>query len=254
MSLHHIFTHHIEFSNHLKTHAAISPRQFYRLMSLAVVEMIWDTGVNAYIIYFNTFQGLRPWISWANVHSNFSRVQILPAIFIPPNIESQFIFQWWILPVSCVIVLIFFGFGEDTKSNYQAAFLWFRRRILRQKLNQPPAYGSTNVLPSYRCVPCNEHVGFRSVLTFCASSSRNLMVNITLPREYDDKSGDECNAWEALSLKMPEGLESSETSSVKKTSKDFDSPSSHDGQSSVMDMLGSSSSAINAYLTLYFFQ
>lgn len=120
-------------------------------MALSITVTLWDTTVNAYIIHLNVSAGLRPWKSWGDVHSNFSRIQAVPAIFITPYENTQLLFEWWILPVSCILFCLFFGFGREAMSNYQAGIVWFRRRVLRQDIREPPSYRISG-LPSYKCV------------------------------------------------------------------------------------------------------
>ena len=137
-----------------RTQSAISPGRYLQLMSTALVEMVWDTGLNIYIIWFNTLTGLRPWIRWENVHSNFSRVGVIPEFLNPPEFTTQLIWQWWIVPISCFLFFVFLGFGAEAMSDYRAAFLWFRCSVLRQNIDKPHLYGDATVLPSYWCVHC----------------------------------------------------------------------------------------------------
>lgn len=114
-------------------------------MALAIVEMCWDTGTNIYILYTNIVAGLRPWISWADVHSDFSRVGQFPNFLVPQAVIKNFIFQWWIIPVSCIFFFIFFGFSEEAVSDYRAVFFWICRNILRHDFRKA---SSTLVLPT----------------------------------------------------------------------------------------------------------
>ncbi|KAF8587699.1 fungal pheromone STE3G-protein-coupled receptor [Ramaria rubella] len=150
MALRHFMRHRIEFAAHLQnSHSAISASRYFRLMSLAIVEMFWDTGVNIYIIWFNTLTGVRPWISWENVHSNFSRVGIVPEFINPPELVTQLLFQWWIIPVSCIAFFIFFGFGEEAVSDYRGVVTWFRQKILRHRVDIPRRHPNNFGLPTH---------------------------------------------------------------------------------------------------------
>lgn len=155
MALHHIMRRRIEFAAHLRnSQSALSPGRYIRLMAMALVEMLWDTGVNAYIIWFNiTFGGFEPWISWDNVHSNFSRVAVFPAFLIPPKFSTQLIWQWWIVPISCFFFFFFFAFGEEARADYSAGIAWFRRSVLRRGSGgtwKCGVYSNAFVLPTHR--------------------------------------------------------------------------------------------------------
>ena len=152
MALHHIIRRRIEFAAHLRnSRSALSPGRFLRLMAMAIVEMLWDTGVNAYIIWFNvTFGGFEPWISWANVHSNFSRVAVFPAFLIPHMFLTQLIWQWWIVPISCLFFFFFFAFGEEARADYLATIGWVRRKFLQRDSGNSGTYGNSFILPTHR--------------------------------------------------------------------------------------------------------
>ncbi|KAF8578629.1 STE3-domain-containing protein [Ramaria rubella] len=171
----------VEFAAHLRnSQSSISSSRYFRLMALAVIEMIWDSGVNAYLIEFNSSTGLRPWISWANVHSNFSRVAQFPTILLPPSYLNQLVLQWWVVPISCILFFVFFAFGEEAMSDYRAAIQWVRRVVLRQRLNPSRSFGVSSVLPVHRP-----------------------NVNITWADLSDTTAGHDVKNWEDLSLKMP---------------------------------------------------
>lgn len=154
MALHHILRRRIEFAAHLQNSKSfLTPGRYFRLMALAIVEMGWDTGVNAYIIYFNiTLTGLRPWISWENVHSNFSRVGVFPTFLMPPEVITQLTWQWWIVPISCFCFFVFFAFGEEAMSDYRRVIMWFRRIILRHDIQKSKSVIITSILPMHRYV------------------------------------------------------------------------------------------------------
>lgn len=151
LAIRHFLRRRVEFAAILQSsNAAISPGRYLRLMAFAIVEIIWDSGTNLYILWFNINSvGLRPWISWENVHSNFSRVGVFPTFLLPSSFLTQVIWQWWIVPLSSIMVFIFFGFGTEAMSDYYGAILWVRRKVLRQQFNARLA-GNLSVLPNYQ--------------------------------------------------------------------------------------------------------
>ena len=153
LALHHFIRRRIEFAAILQSsNTAISPGRYFRLMAFAVVEIIWDSGANLYILWFNiTSAGLRPWINWENVHSNFSRVAVFPAFILPQKFVAQVIWQWWIVPISSIMVFVFFGFGEEAMSDYYSSIVWFRRKVFRHQVNARPS-DNLAMLPNHRSV------------------------------------------------------------------------------------------------------
>ncbi|KAF8512954.1 pheromone A receptor-domain-containing protein [Hysterangium stoloniferum] len=149
-TLRHFLRHRISFATHLRnSQSAISPNRYFRLMALAVVEMTWDIGINVYLLTANfSMATLLPWINWQNVHAHFSRVQQLPKFLVTASFMNQEILVWWFVPFTCVLFFLFFAFGEEAMSDYRACFSWFRRTILRQRVEKPKNRGE--ILPSYR--------------------------------------------------------------------------------------------------------
>jgi len=146
-TFHHFLKRRIEFATVLQS-SAISPARYLRLMSLAVFEIFWDTGTNIYILYFNTYTGLQPWISWESVHLNFSRVDQYPDFLVPAEFQIQIIVQWWIIPISSVAFCLLFGFGQEATNDYLAMFNWVRRHIFLQKVQSDVP--TSTILPMHR--------------------------------------------------------------------------------------------------------
>ncbi|EED83637.1 hypothetical STE3-type G-protein coupled receptor [Postia placenta Mad-698-R] len=141
------------FARHLaNSTSGLTPTRYFRLMAMSLVEMFWAVIVIAITLYFNYRDGLRPWISWANVHSDFSRIGQFPTVLIPTTELRWTYFLWWTTPVSAGLFFIFFAFGADAVKEYGSCIEWLRRvAIHRNDKNAPLAA----TLPSFcqsRCV------------------------------------------------------------------------------------------------------
>lgn len=108
---------------------------------MAVTEMVWGTILTSYNLYNNVSGGLRPWTSWADVHSNFSRIDQFPETVIPPEFRRVMMLFWWAMPVSSFIFFLFFGFGEEAKKEYVKGWHWTKTTILRKR----PVGKGTNI-------------------------------------------------------------------------------------------------------------
>jgi pheromone a factor receptor len=122
-------------------------------MSMAVVEMTWGLLVISVNMWFNYQDGLRPWTNWANVHSNFSRIQQFPALEIPKVTLAWTFALWWTIPFSSIIFFVFFSFGKDALDDYRACFAWVRRVILRQTALQATSTTLESISPFPESVP-----------------------------------------------------------------------------------------------------
>ncbi|TFY73330.1 hypothetical protein EWM64_g10682, partial [Hericium alpestre] len=149
-ALHHFMKRRIAFSTHLaNSNSSLTTNRYLRLMGMSIVMMVWGMTLTSYDLAINTAPGLRPWISWANVHSNFSRVDLFPTLILPPGFLQQIMLFWWAMPVSAYIVFLFFGLGEEARKEYRRVWNAFRTKVLRR----PTKTDGTYSLPSFRSHP-----------------------------------------------------------------------------------------------------
>ncbi|KAJ7210712.1 putative fungal pheromone GPCR, STE3-type [Mycena pura] len=103
----------------------LTSSHYLRLMALATADIILTTPLGFFFIYLNRSQmPLRPWISWADTHSNFSRVQQVPAFAWRAQRMSALGIQFarWAAPFSALMFFAFFGCAADARRNYAIAF------------------------------------------------------------------------------------------------------------------------------------
>ncbi|KAJ7477965.1 Rcb2.42 [Mycena galericulata] len=113
------------FTTFLQTKkSAFTARRYVRLMAITIVLAVWDTVVIAVIFSITFLPGLRPYTSWADVHSDFSRVDQYPTVDITPGILFWTYVSWWTIPLSGYSFFCFFSFGEDAVAQYGPWFRW----------------------------------------------------------------------------------------------------------------------------------
>ncbi|KAJ7840617.1 GPCR fungal pheromone mating factor, partial [Mycena leptocephala] len=62
-------------------HANLNLNRYLHLMALASTDLLFTVPLATFVLYPNVaIAGLSPWISWADTHSNFSRVVQVPRI------------------------------------------------------------------------------------------------------------------------------------------------------------------------------
>ncbi|KAI0350984.1 STE3-domain-containing protein [Trametes cingulata] len=138
MALHHFFRQRLTFAMQLKnSNSALSTGRYLRLVAMSILQIVWQTTLTSITMYDNISPGLRPWTNWADVHSNFGRIDTIPMFVYPVSYQRQFLLFLWVMPVSSYIFFIFFGFGEEAVKDYKNAFRWIRRKVLRQKIGEP---------------------------------------------------------------------------------------------------------------------
>ncbi|KAJ7878317.1 pheromone A receptor-domain-containing protein [Mycena olivaceomarginata] len=65
-----------QFAQFLSGNSGLTPRRYFRLMALASLELLLNFPIATYGLYLTaSSEPIAPWISWANTHADFSRVE-----------------------------------------------------------------------------------------------------------------------------------------------------------------------------------
>ncbi|KIJ64366.1 hypothetical protein HYDPIDRAFT_112366 [Hydnomerulius pinastri MD-312] len=132
MAFAHFWQRRATFAKHLQnSNSTLTTGRYFRLMTMAIVEMIFGLLVISIDMWFSLRGGLRPWISWDNVHSNFSEIAYFPLVLLPKSTLSWVFAIWVTIPIASLFFFGFFAFGQDAIKEYSATFSWIRRNVLR---------------------------------------------------------------------------------------------------------------------------
>jgi pheromone a factor receptor len=135
LALHNFIRRRLTFALHLQqSNSAMTTNRYLRLIAMALTEMIWGTSLTAFNLFSNVSIGLRPWKSWANVHSNFLRVGLFPISVLPPQFVTTMMILWWSIPASGLIFFAFFGFGEEALKEYKKVWAWIMVKVFRRPI------------------------------------------------------------------------------------------------------------------------
>lgn len=113
------------FSEFLATTTSLTAGRYFRLMALAMTEMMLTVPLSIVSITLNaTSSPLEPWRSWADTHFAFSRVEQYPAILWRANSTFSAAVQLgrWIDVAVAFIFFAYFGFASEARIQYCAAF------------------------------------------------------------------------------------------------------------------------------------
>ncbi|OSD03756.1 B mating type pheromone receptor [Trametes coccinea BRFM310] len=136
LALYHFLRHRVTFATVLQnSNSSITPNRYLRLMALAVTEIIWQITLTVLPMYDNISAGLRPWTTWADVHSDWLRVDRYLLVEFVPAYRQQLFLVFFAIPASSLLFFIFFGFGEQAVRDYRHTFDWVRAKVFRQKNN-----------------------------------------------------------------------------------------------------------------------
>ena len=120
-----------QFNAVLSKNGNITSHRFIRLMCLAGVEILFNIPLALYGISIQARAPLNPYISWENVHYNFSRVPEVPAIIWKnnPTLNLDLELTRWSIIFCAFVFFIFFGFADEAKKNYRYAFQSVAKRV-----------------------------------------------------------------------------------------------------------------------------
>ncbi|KAG2056536.1 STE3-domain-containing protein [Suillus hirtellus] len=121
-----------QFMEFLSVNKNLSSSRYFRLMGLAGIEMLCTVPMGAYVVYLNaTAQPVYPWISWANAHYDFSRVEQIASIFWRENDDLVLSLELsrWLLVVCAFVFFGFFGFADEARKNYRLAYVSVAKRV-----------------------------------------------------------------------------------------------------------------------------
>ncbi|KAJ2936220.1 hypothetical protein H1R20_g874, partial [Candolleomyces eurysporus] len=123
----------LTFAADLKSrNTGLTTSRYLRLISMAIVQMVWSLAVTSYTLYVTTVGiPLRPWTNWDDVHSDFWRADLFPAILAPKKLRDVSYALWWMVPATTFIFVAFFSFGQDALEEYKKCFVWIKTRIFR---------------------------------------------------------------------------------------------------------------------------
>jgi pheromone a factor receptor len=120
-----------QFKELLSGNSNLNSSRYLRLMILATTEIFCTIPFSSYFLSLNIRMGIQPWISWADTHSNFSRVDQVPKLLWERNHDFAIGMEAsrWLLVACAVTFFAFFGFADEAKKNYRLAYDSVAKRV-----------------------------------------------------------------------------------------------------------------------------
>jgi pheromone a factor receptor len=200
ISLRHFIRRRLSFAAHLSSsNSALTPSRYIRLMTMAALQMVWSISATVYALIFMFVSGsLRPWTTWADVHSDWLRVDAFPDAFAPPFVRRAFYVLWWIIPISTFLFVVFFSFGKDAMDEYKKCGNWVCTKVFRQdsstsgKSKKSRFSISMTRFRSLRGLPISNPTSFASNMTESTPPSYDASTSTCTPEKLwhvlDDKA------------------------------------------------------------------
>ena len=125
----------IQFAELISTNSSLNVSRYIRLMLLALFNMTLTIPISVFGIYLNS-HGIQlfPWISWENVHYNFSRVEFVPSVIWRsiPAFNTSVELTRWLFPVSAFLFFALFGFASEAQKQYRSLFRRCQKALVRK--------------------------------------------------------------------------------------------------------------------------
>ncbi|KAJ6542964.1 pheromone A receptor-domain-containing protein [Mycena capillaripes] len=121
-----------QFKELLSANKNLNLNRYIRLMCLASTDLLCTIPLGIWVLWVNAkYIGLSPWISWADTHSNFSRVQQIPGIFWRSDVYTVASLETtrWVTVGAAFLFFAYFGFADEAIKNYRSAFYSVAKRV-----------------------------------------------------------------------------------------------------------------------------
>ena len=122
----------IQFSQLMNSNTSLTMSRYFRLMALAMTEMLCTTPLAIFVIYLNaTSSVVGPWRSWADTHFAFSRIEQIPSVLWRSNhlLVVSMELTRWVAPFCAIVFFGFFGFAQEAKKNYRVVYDSITKRL-----------------------------------------------------------------------------------------------------------------------------
>ena len=124
MNIYNLYRRQHQLSEIMSSNSGMSRWFYIRLMIICVVETLATIPLGSWVMATVVKAGLRPWVSWANVHSDYSYIQKIPSTEWRRNwAHSPDVYRW--LVVLCAFAFFaLFGFADEARQNYCRMYRW----------------------------------------------------------------------------------------------------------------------------------
>lgn len=125
-----VYRHRRNFNSLIKDSHNLNSSRYIRLMCLGGTEIL-TVPLASWALAVTIQGGVSPWISWADTHSDFGRVDLVPAVLWRSSslgVMNYEMYRWFL--VLCAFVFFgFFGFADEAIKNYRLVYTSVASRL-----------------------------------------------------------------------------------------------------------------------------
>ncbi|KDQ50562.1 hypothetical protein JAAARDRAFT_141682 [Jaapia argillacea MUCL 33604] len=112
------------FNEFMTSNKSITVSRYFRLMALAMTDLLCTVPFALYSIWLNASVGVQKWVSWSDTHFDFSRVDQFPSVLwhLDQRTVVSIELTRWLLPVCAILFFLYFGFASEARRHYRVFF------------------------------------------------------------------------------------------------------------------------------------
>ncbi|KAF9064868.1 pheromone receptor [Rhodocollybia butyracea] len=121
-----------QFKELLSANSNLNSNRYFRLMCLAGTEILFTLPLSCWSISLNaTASPIQPWKGWDDTHSSFSFVGQYPSVIwhLDKGTAISLETTRWFVVLCAIVFFAFFGFADEARKNYRAAFDSVGKRV-----------------------------------------------------------------------------------------------------------------------------
>ncbi|KAI9435850.1 fungal pheromone STE3G-protein-coupled receptor [Lactarius indigo] len=120
-----------QFSQIMSSNRGLNQSRYFRLMCLALIEVLGTIPLASFVLSYNVKMGFQKWVSWADTHSNYSRIIQIPSIIWKSDHISHILYEFnrWSLVLCAFIFFGFFGFADEARKHYRLVYTSIASRV-----------------------------------------------------------------------------------------------------------------------------
>ncbi|KAI0060066.1 STE3-domain-containing protein [Artomyces pyxidatus] len=121
-----------QFNQMLSSNRGLNQSRYLRLMCLSLVEVLGTIPITTYSIWFNAKDGqVNKWVSWANTHYNYSKVEQIPSVLWKSDYNATVSLELsrWFCVLCAFVFFGFFGFADEARKHYRLVYTSLSSRL-----------------------------------------------------------------------------------------------------------------------------
>ncbi|KAJ3010643.1 hypothetical protein NUW54_g2416 [Trametes sanguinea] len=113
-----------QFNEFLAASSSLTIARYFRLMALSTIELLCTTPIAVYGLYLNSISPIYRWISFADTHFGYSRVDQVSAVFWRTSHTAIITFELgrWSTVFCALVFFVLFGFADEARRNYRKVY------------------------------------------------------------------------------------------------------------------------------------